>query len=79
MSFKEQIDKIGPEARDEFTEKVLRNTEAPGCAGMTWGELYDNAASEDELEPGEDIFAYVERVKKAQEGEEPKKPLKKAA
>ena len=80
MSFKEQIEKIsGPEKRDEFTEKALRSTEAPGCAGLTWGDVYDDAAREYDLLPGEDIFAFVDRMKKAQENEEPERPARRAA
>ncbi|MDD4901815.1 MAG: hypothetical protein PHE24_01640 [Patescibacteria group bacterium] len=62
-------------------EKILKKTPAPGAAGLTWGELYEHAAAENELKSGEDFFSYVRRLKKLweEEDDKPSAPVSKAA
>jgi hypothetical protein len=82
MAFKERLENsVAPKAPDAVDLKLLKQTVMPGAAGMTWGELYERATADNELEPNEDFFSFVKRIKKGQEEDsgKPRNPARKAA
>jgi|GEM_PF-7072917 hypothetical protein len=81
MSFEEQARDFKIWQPTEADIEILKKTKAPNTPNMTWEELYEHAAKEEGLEPGEDFSSFVKRIRNNQEenDDEPENPIRNAA